>query len=224
MKKAKKNFNFLTESTLKKEYNQLTKTIRSEILAIQENKWLEFCKSIENTKKYSSDYWKKIKSIGQMNYEQKKENKIPEIHHDNKVYSTPVDKSNIFGSILKKTFSESSNSKFDQKHKLFIDDFVKKNKHQLFSTGDNDKSYDDYFSFEEMESAIKNLNLKSAPGIDKINNKHIYYLSTKGKQILLHLINLSWCKLEILDEWKTAKIKMLKKRTQTYTIQTTIDR
>lgn len=200
------------ELNLKQQYNRLTKIIKSEIKAIQENERTKFCKTIEKTKKCTSEYWNKIKSISQLDHKDSKANKIPELRHENKIYSTNEEKSNLFGTILKNIFSETPNPKFDQQNKEFVESFIQNNKENLFYTSEENKKYDEKFSFEELELTLKHLNKKSAPGIDEINNKHLIHLSTKGKNMLLHILNLSWTKIEVLDEWKIAKIKMLKKK------------
>lgn len=51
---------------LKSSYNFLTKLIKNEFKALHENLWTNFCNPIENTKKNSSEYWKKIKLIGNL--------------------------------------------------------------------------------------------------------------------------------------------------------------
>ena len=52
--------------SIKKKINQYTSIIRSELKAIRESEFLKFCKSIENQKTSSSDYWKKIKFISKL--------------------------------------------------------------------------------------------------------------------------------------------------------------
>ena len=81
----------------------------------------------------------------------------------------------------------------------------------LFITSPNYTYFDDKITEKELEDALKNLNKKSAPGPDKISNKHLVNLSENGKNIVLGLINHSWVNGKILDDWKIAKISMLEK-------------
>ncbi len=47
----------------KTHYNKLTNIIKKETKATQEAQWLNFCKSLHSSRKYSTDYWKKIRQI-----------------------------------------------------------------------------------------------------------------------------------------------------------------
>ncbi|RMZ97009.1 RNA-directed DNA polymerase from mobile element jockey-like, partial [Brachionus plicatilis] len=101
--------------------------------------------------------------------------------------------------------------RFDSTQKCKIDDFIESKKSNLFQTHPEELEYDNEITIEELNAAIKSLNKKSAPGPDKITNKHFLNLTEKGIYVLLKIVNLSWLKSEILEDWKIAKITMIEK-------------
>ena len=62
------------------------------------------------------------------------------------------------------------------------------------------------FSNNELEAVIRKLKLKSAPGLDEINNMMISNLPPSGKIALLKICNYSWENGEVPLVWKRAKI------------------
>ena len=213
-KKLKKNKNNKSlQEYLKCKFNQLTRFIKTEQIAIQKKKWSEFFNDLEKNKTNSAEFWKKIKSVESLkdNYCDKKSSTIPDLHYNGKVIQTAQDKANLFGKILEEIFSESNNRNYNEEHKLMVEDYLNINKNYLFTTKPDEKAYDDNFSENELLEAIKNLNKKAAPGIDRVTNKNIINLSETGKKIILDIINYSWKNSCVIDEWKVAEITMIPK-------------
>ena len=200
--------------SLKTKYNSLTKTIKKEFKAVRENMWTKFCESLDHTKKNSALYWNKIKQIGSMEYKlnRKNKDKIPELSKYGIIASNDEQKAQLFGKTLEKIFSDESSSLFDENHKIYIDNYLNINKNSLFITRQEDMKFDDDFSLSELECAVESLKKKSAPGSDGINNKNIINLSLLGKEFFLKIINKSWNSGDLLLDWKTAVVTMIKKK------------
>ena len=200
--------------TLKSKYNQFTKLIKCEFKAIRVNMWTKFCRSIENSKINSSDYWRKIKQIGHLETKSDKRSKtkIPVLKDNGFVANTDLDKAKLFGSTLKKIFSNETVVSFDEENKLRVENFLKNKAGNLFNTRHEDRELDTEFTYEELENAIKTLKLKSAPGSDGIKNIAISKLSFLGKTHLLRVLNKSWNSGKLIQDWKTAEVTMHKKK------------
>jgi len=67
------------------------------------------------------------------------------------------------------------------------------------------------FSHQEMDNALKALSLKTSPGPDKISNEHLKHLGKRAKEVLLHLVNLSWEMGWVPASWRIARIQPLLK-------------
>ena len=63
-----------TFSSMKQYYNQLTKIIKEEINSLRVTQWTKFCNTINETTKFSGDYWKKIKQTSSQVSQPKKKN------------------------------------------------------------------------------------------------------------------------------------------------------
>ena len=207
----KKKQNHTNLESIKSQINKLTKLIKTEIVAFREYLWINYCKTIEHEKKYSSEYWQKIKQIGNLNQDQKKQFKsIPSLTHNNSNYDTPQEKANLFGHILREVFSETYDAKFDEQHKRYVAEAV--SNIESFKTNPGDEYFDSPFTIQELNLALKSINLKSSAGPDGVTNKQLKNLSEKGKELLLYLFNSSWEKGLVIDEFKIAKIIMINKK------------
>ena len=85
------------------------------------------------------------------------------------------------------------------------------NSNQIFNYKSLEK-YEKEFTMVELESDLKNLKIKSAPGHDKISNKILKNLDNTGKIFLLKLFNKSFRENSIPKTWKLAKIVMIMKK------------
>lgn len=198
---------------IKKQINNLTALIRSEIDAIKSNEWTKFCKTISKTKKNSGAYWKKIKQISKLENKEATATKKPIVLKVNgQVIKSDVEQANVFGSKLEKIFKNENKIHFDADHYELVENFIKNNKNVLFNTRHEDAEFDESFNITELNECLKSVKKKSSPGEDKISNKNLAYLSEFGKAILLIMINISWKHSLLIDEWKTAKIKMIEKK------------
>jgi hypothetical protein len=93
----------------KRIYNQLTNLIREEINA----DWSEFLKKQESNPLNSKPFWQRITKMKG----KKINNSIPTLKKENKIYEKDEEKANVFASILKNTFSDQNDVRFDVKFK-----------------------------------------------------------------------------------------------------------
>jgi hypothetical protein len=114
---------FQTEKTTdnRQKYNSLTKLIREEINCLKNNDWKQFILRQGTNPLNTKPFWQKINSIRH----NKSNNSIPTIIKDNVKYETDQDKANLFSSILKDTFSDQNDIKFDNNFRDNIEQKVK---------------------------------------------------------------------------------------------------
>ncbi len=199
---------------LKSQYNRLTKTIWEETEALKVDQWHKFCNSISDERKFSGEYWKKIKQIGSQSSAPKKHKKIPSLLDEGCLVNTNSGKAAVFGKVLKSIFSEEHDNEFDMEHFNMVEEYIGTNKETLFTTNIGNEEYDQEFKEEDVKEVLKKLKRKSAPGIDGINNKHIINLPETGLKIITAIANLSWNNHNVLEEWKIAQITMIGKKAE----------
>lgn len=123
-----------------------------------------------------------------------------------------AEKAEMFGSTLKKIFSNEPVESFDKENMKTVKDYLSSNRNKLFETRVEDNLFDSDFSMQELEEGIKTLKIKSAPGNDGIKNFNLTNLSTLGKIHCLRIFNKSWNSGILIEDWKTAEVKMIKKK------------
>lgn len=203
---------FQTDSSLKTQYNHLTKLLREELASYRRFKFLSYCESIKYNKKGSKWYWKKIKIIGKLNDTQNRIKELPTLVDNYKEYKTNNDKAQLFSNKLKSIFKETPNDSFDNQHKQEIDNFLEKNRDKLFISKLNDEKYNKPFSIKELEDALKTCNSGSSAGPDRITNQQLKNLPSESKLTLLNIFNKSWSNRIVIEEWKLARITMIPKK------------
>ena len=62
------------------------------------------------------------------------------------------------------------------------------------------------FTLPELDYAMSSLKLGKAPGLDEMHNELLLHLGPKGRDALLHVLNLSWCKGELPTSWLQSNI------------------
>lgn len=70
----------------------------------------------------------------------------------------------------------------------------------------------DNITMLELESALKKLKQKKAPGADGITNEMLKHLGHTAKRILLQIFNLSWHSGKFPSKWKEAHIRPILKK------------
>jgi hypothetical protein len=197
MKKSNKN------EENKKMYNILTKTIRKEIDSLKDNEWQSFLEKQGKNPLNSKPFWQRLNKLKGI----KTNKNIPTLKKDHQIYEKEDEKANSFAEILKKTFSDQNDEKFNEHHKEKIEQTIKNhdfNKHSY-----NKKNC---FSLKELNKIIKKLKNHSSPGQDNIHNLMIKNTSTKFRLIILSLINLTIKKNQLPNNWKSSIITMIPKK------------
>jgi hypothetical protein len=187
----------------KKLLNYLTEEIRTEINALKNKEWLDFLEKQGKNPTNTKPFWQRINKL--------KGNKIsksiPTLKDEDKLFETDKSKANLFAEILKNTFSDQNDEKFDKEHELKINNFV--NNHDFSKHKFNNKNC---FKMPELNKIIKKLKNYSAPGKDIIHNQMLKNTTHKFRMIILNLINLSISKNKLPANWKCSVISMIPKK------------
>ena len=199
---AKYNFPFFYTR-----YNLINKILNREIL---EHKQYINNKKLENlamTKAKDSKFWKLLKHLeGNQSFSN---NTFPYLDINGQKLYDEKSISKAFGENLAKIFVPYTDDSFDNEFFYETNQFC--NTDQLF-----DYSYEEYYDCDfvmvELEVALEQLKIKSAPGPDTVNNRILKNLGRNGKKFLLFLINKSFKENSIPSSWKIAKMKMIPKK------------
>jgi hypothetical protein len=200
VRRDKKKVNFENRAILNTEYNRLTSLIKKAIKEYTEEKWSIFLGKLGPYPASSSIFWKIINRARSP----KKSSTIPDLIVGDRVYKTDEEKANLFALSLGETFTDGGPSTdFDSIIYNYVEDFIKK----------IDYSDDNYakVTFSEMIGVINKLSDDSSPGEDGIQNRFLKKLSSKGLDLLLKMINLSF-DVGLPKEWKSAIITMIPKK------------
>jgi hypothetical protein len=120
-------------------------------------------------------------------------------------YVSDSDKANLFADRLSNTFCDSQDDKFNDNFKKETEELVKNHK---FTFEPNLS-----FKLEDLNIAIKELKVKSSPGLDGITNIQLKSLSPEFKMLLVKLFNESLKQSVVPSSWKESSIKMIPKKT-----------
>ena len=184
-------------------YNSITKVIRNEIDAYKNIEWSQFVKKQGSNPLNSKPFWQKLNSI------RKKQSvkSLPSLNYENKIYESSCDKANLFANILKTTFADNDDSKFDAQFKNQTESKFKSAFKLL-----NKKNPSNVFSWDEFKNTIKRLKNHSAPGRDNIHNLLIKNSPDSFKKVILHLVNVTVEKNSIPLSWKESQITLIPKK------------
>jgi len=190
----------------KTKYNSINKIINNEIAAFKQSKLERICEQLADTKSSESKFWQQIKKLENNNKIQPRE--IPYLMYNNQKIFNNSDKAELFGEKLASIFKPYEDDIFDNNHKHYIENFI--NSPQLFNY-DSEEKYEIIFSIFELDQAIKQLKRKAAcPNI--ATNSILKDLNKNGKHFILNIINHSFSKNIIPEEWKQAKVTMIPKK------------
>ena len=202
-KKLSENF---PSKNNKSKLNLLADTIKNEIEAFKKTKLENLCEQLADTNATTSKFWQQLKKLENNNKTQPRE--TPYLLHNNIKIFNNSDKAELFGEKLAAIFKPYNDDIFDKNHQQYIENFVKSP--QLFNY-ENEQKYEKNFSMLELEQALKQIKRKAAcPNI--ATNDILKDLKTHGKHFILNIINQSYTKNIIPEEWKQAKVTMIPKK------------
>ena len=71
------------------------------------------------------------------------------------------------------------------------------------------------FQESELDRAIYRLKFRKTPGPDSLYPEILYHAGEYFRKSILHIFNLSWCTGRLLDTWRHAAVKFLRKHNKT---------
>ena len=164
----------------RKNYNKLTAKVRFLTRQRKKSKWRETCQNLDLNKN-GHKAWKLLKNLEGSS---KKENPKPMLKDGKKIVEGRK-KANLFNKYLAGVSRSTRRKNLDNAlWKIF-----KKNQK---APSCNDLPFEQEFSIQELNSAIRKAALRKAPGPDDITNEMISHLGNLAKEKLLHFINRTW--------------------------------
>ena len=197
---------------LRKNFNALSKKLKFAIAEFENDNMNNLIKNVGPHPVSSRPFWNKINNF--------RKPKNPSfggsIKSGNVILDKPKDKANLFGSILKETYS--AEQSFPYFNNLF---FNKVNiESELITNGtENDSSWEGevfqsyaHVTTSDIEWFIKRLKNSKSVGYDGISNHMLKNLSPSFMFILRNLINISYTTASLPKDWKNTKIIMIPKK------------
>ena len=127
------------------------------------------------------------------------------ISHNGKKVSDAKKKANIFNNYMSSVSKSSRRRNLDKS-------LWKQFKTTQYSPSCNNLPFEQNFSTQELETAIKKAHKRKSPGPDQITNEMICNLGSKAKSQFLDLVNKSWQEGQIPSQWRTANITPILKK------------
>ena len=192
-KARKKAVKFPTPAN-KTEYNKCTAKVRLITRKGKRTKWTKTCEDLDLNK----DGKKAWKLLQNLEGKKKKENPKPVLKDGVKI-TDKKKKANFFNKFLSSVSKSTRRKQLDQA--LWK---LTKSKQNAFSC--NNKPFEEDFTIQELNTAIKKAKSGKAPGPDKVANEMISHLGHLAKLKILLLINKTWQSGKLPKSWKTAKV------------------
>ena len=193
-KKARKTVELNNTAENRTTYNKMTARVRKITRTSKREHWRKTCQNLDLNKD-GRKAWKLLKNL---EGSKSKENPKP-INDNGKKISDGKKKANIFNNYMHSVSKSSRRKNLDK----FLWKQFKATKN---SPSCNNLPFEQDFSSQELETALKRAQKGKAPGLDQITNEMICNLGPKAKSQLLALINKTWQDGHIPSQWRTAKI------------------
>ncbi|GFW25107.1 probable RNA-directed DNA polymerase from transposon BS [Trichonephila clavipes] len=189
--------------SLRSSLNKINAEIKRTFIHLKREKWRELCKSIDahtpNTK-----LWKLMKSLSITQPQQEECNTI--IDDNGQISSDNKTSANLLGSYYQKT----SKLNFNAMDKD-TENYAQKLVHGCRSLEHGIPIFKEFFTMQELNMALSNLDPSKSPGPDNIHGQMISRLSDWGKKSLLEIFDLSWRLGRLPRDWKKAPIIPIRK-------------
>ena len=197
LKKLQKDYN----NENKNNYLQAKKDVKKTIDDEKKQYWDKYCQTLTAASKLTA-VWRQARKMKGSS----ESGSIPTLIDEKIRYESDQQKADALALKI------SENSKGINNSKKF------KNRQKKLSVKYLDKEYvtpcteyDCEITMDELLMAIKMAKNKSAPGLDKISYEIIKHIPCRPLNILLKILNSLWKTGKILESWKTALVKPLKK-------------
>jgi molybdopterin converting factor small subunit len=196
------------EKNVKKtyEFNIINRTIKEEIKAIKNQTWVKFSETFSHNPIQSKPFWKRIDEI--KNNGIKKDDTYPILLFEKKEYREDIDKANLFGKLLRETFTDNETKKYDQNFKKMVDEEIKSFTKEFESKNEELEC----INMENINKFLKNMKKTISCGEDKISNILLKNITNKFKKVLLNLYQTTVRKLVIPNRWKKVIVRMIPKK------------
>ena len=178
----------------KTEFNKHTAKVRLLTRQGKRGKWIKTCEDLDLNK----DGKKAWKLLQNLQGKGKKENPKP-IQLEDKKVTNKKEKADLFN-----RYFASVNKSSRRKHLDKALWRLTKSKQKAPSC--SNQPFDEDFTLQELDSAIKKAKTGKASGPDKIANEMIRHLGPLAKFTILQLINKTWKSGQLPKSWKTANI------------------
>ena len=203
-RKIKRAFIKSRNPFLKSALNAISKKIKK---LIKNHRTKDIQKRIKNLQlNNDSKSWRTLKK--EMGYPNKGSS-YPDLKSDSSIAKTDRDKLKQFAEQLKSVFAMKIDLK-DKKLEREIGNFLILNI-QDYTPLKTIDDHEEFISINELDKIINNLDIKKAPGLDRINNKLIKHLKPALINLLHFFLNLCINFGVHPSSWKIAKIIMLHK-------------
>ena len=199
-KKSRKTVELQNTTENRTTYNKLTARVRCLTRTSKREHWRKTCQNLD-LKKDGRKAWKLLKNL---EGSKRKENPKP-ISHNGKKVSDAKKKANIFNNYMSSVSKSSRRRNLDKS-------LWKQFKTTQNSPSCNNLPFEQNFSTQELETAIKKAHKRKSPGPDQITNEMICNLGSKAKSQFLDLVNKSWQEGQIPSQWRTANITPILKK------------
>ena len=193
----------------KTEFNRLTAKVTFETKKFKQNKWEEFCTSLNGMPSNSSTIWKAIKSTDTSVQPKYRTSRLQD--NNGKLWQEPTKIASIFADHLEKVFMNEDDPSFNQNNFNRInqceENWFLNNTENIIPT-----------TKEEVAATIKSkIGSKGAPGEDGISNRALKELPPEYHQQLANIFNASMRFNYIPAKWKTAEVVLIPKPNKDHT-------
>ena len=182
------------------EYNRQTARVRLLTRTGRRDKWRNVCQNLD-LHKDGKKAWKLLQNL---EGRKKKENPKP-IQTESKTISNKKKKADHFNKFLASVSRASRRKNLDKA-------LWKLTKSKQNAPTCNNQPFEEDFTLQELNTAIKKSKSGKAPGPDKIANEMIRHLGHLGKLKILQYINKTWKLGKLPTAWRTAKVTPVLKK------------
>lgn len=179
------------------EYKRYTAIARKTIKQEKRQYWENYCAKLSYTTNVNK-VWKTVRNINRAENSQES----PTIKHKDKIIFDYKEKANIF---VEQFAHISSNKNYSKKFLKRKEKFEKENKNMFKKQENNDESFNQEFTMDELEQALIKCK-NSSPGKDQVCYIMIKNFSYESKKILLEFYNKIWIEGIVPKQWKEAII------------------
>ena len=177
-------------------YNKASAKVQQTILQSKRNKWQTTVSNID-LRKNGREAWTLLNNLSG-NKRRENPRPMPEGETSKKK-----------AELLNKHFYTTNQSRND---KDADEELLKELKQREKEKANDNPLFEDTFTIQELNFALKKLKQRKSPGPDHIHNEMLMHLGQEGKKALLHLINMTWNKGTIPKPWRNAHIVPILKK------------